>query len=95
MSYTIDANILLYATNEDSAFHIKAKEFIESCANGNETWYLSWTAIHAFIRISTHPKIMPRPLTPHEAVSVIDTILGLTLVQTIAETDNNLDFCDI
>lgn len=87
MSFTIDANILLYAVNKDSPFHVKAKSFIESCAENSKTWYLTWTVIHSFIRISTHPKIMSIPLSPEESVSIIDQILSLPNVRTIGDTE--------
>lgn len=83
MGFTIDANILLYAVNEDSEFHEPAKAFIESCAESEQSWYMCWPVIHAFLRISTHPKIMVKPLTSKDAVVIIDRILQLEHVQTI------------
>lgn len=93
MSFTIDANILLYAINKDSPFHLQAKSFIESCAENDKIWYISWIVIHAFIRISTHPRIMSIPLTPQKAVSIIDQILTLPNVQIIG--DNEPGFWEI
>ena len=87
MSFTLDANILLYAVNKDSVFHPQAKAFIESCAESDKIWYLFWPVIHAFIRISTHPKIMPVPLTSAEAVSIIQQLLDLPNVQTIGDNE--------
>lgn len=87
MGFTIDANLLLCAVNEDSPFHVPAKDFIESCADSKETWYLCWPVIHAFLRIATHPKIMDLPLHPAEAVAVIDQILGLKNTQVIGDDD--------
>ena len=31
MSYSIDINILLYASDASSPFHLKAKSFLDSC----------------------------------------------------------------
>lgn len=93
MSYTLDANILLYAVNTDSQYHIQAKTFIESCAANDESWYFSWPVIHAFIRTSTHQKIMIKPLAPREATAFIDQFLQLPQVQIMGE--NELDFWDI
>ena len=87
MSFTIDANILLYAVNKDSTFHLPAKSFLESCAENGTIWYITWTVIHAFIRISTHPKIMTTPLTPKQSVSVIDQILKLENVEVIGDNE--------
>ncbi|MBN1307546.1 MAG: PIN domain-containing protein [Chitinispirillaceae bacterium] len=83
MGFTVDANLLVYAVNRDSSFHRKAKAFIESCAVSDETWYMCWQVIHAFLRISTHPKVLAAPLHPGEAVAVIDQILQLPHTQTI------------
>ena len=83
MGFTIDANLLLYAVNRDSPFHRKAKTFIESCAVSDETWYMCWEVIHAFIRISTHPKVLADPLHPGEAIDIIEQILQLPHTQTM------------
>lgn len=93
VGFTTDANLLLYAVNEDSPFFTQAKHFVESCAQSADTWYLCWSVIHAFLRIATHPKIMDRPLQPAEAVAVVDQILQLPNVQTIGE--DNPRFWDI
>lgn len=93
MSFTIDTNILLYAVNKDSPFHLRAKSFIGSCAENDKIWYISWVVIHAFIRISTHPKIMSIHLTSDESTSIIDQILNLPNIQTIG--DNEPGFWEI
>jgi uncharacterized protein len=79
--------------NRDSPFHQQAKAFIESCAGKGETWYVCLPVIHAFLRISTHPGIMPSPLTPKEAVAIIDGILQLPQVRKIGDEGPN--FWDI
>lgn len=89
----MDANLLLYAVNTDSPFHRQAKVFIESCAESDQTWYFCWPVIHAFLRISTHRKIMPNPLSPKTAVSVIGQLLQLPHTQTIGS--EGADFWDI
>lgn len=89
MSFTIDTNILIYAVNKNSPFHLQAKSFVESCAENEKTWVLIWPVIHSFIRISTHPKIMPTPLTPLEAVSIVEQILDLPNVQIIGDHESN------
>jgi toxin-antitoxin system PIN domain toxin len=87
MSFATDTNILLYAINQDSEFHCKAKQFVEEKISGVETWIMPWPVIHAFLRISTHGAIVPRPLSPAQAISIIDQILYLPHVHLIGETD--------
>jgi predicted nucleic acid-binding protein len=43
---TLDANVLLYASDETSAYHPRARVFLERVAGGDELLYLFWpTAI--------------------------------------------------
>jgi len=85
VSYVVDVNLLLYAVNEDSDLYPKAKSFIEKCAEGTEQWCMPWPVVSAFIRISTHPAILPKPLSPVQATQIIDQILSLDHVASMGE----------
>ena len=45
MSYTIDANVLLYASDESSPVHARARAFVERLADGPEIAYLFWPIV--------------------------------------------------
>ena len=85
MSYTVDANILLYASDEGSPFHKAAVEVVQGVAAGPELVYLFWPTAMAFLRISTHPTIFGRPLTHDEAVGNLRSLLDLPNVQSPGE----------
>jgi predicted nucleic acid-binding protein len=72
VSYTVDANVLLYASDEASPFHIRAREFVERMALGREIAYVFWPTIIAYLRLSTHPAIFARPLSAAEAAGNIE-----------------------
>jgi predicted nucleic acid-binding protein len=57
MSYSIDANILLYASNKASPFHVRANEFLASREDDSDLLCLTWPTLMAYLRISTHPNI--------------------------------------
>jgi len=42
MSYTLDVNVLLYASDESSAVHATARAFVQRMADGPEIAYLFW-----------------------------------------------------
>src|SRR5260221_292718 len=67
----VDANILLYAVDESSQFHARARTWLEGALNGSGRVGLPWPALTAFLRISTHPRAARYPLTSHEAWDVI------------------------
>ncbi len=90
MSFVVDANILIYGINQDSEFNAGAKKFIEQCAVIDEPWFMPWPVISAFIRISTHPAILPHPLSTPQAVAAMDQILELPNVVMPGEDGGNL-----
>lgn len=63
----VDANVLLYAVDEQSSFHASAKTWLDSAMNGTERVGLPWATLLAFQRIITHPRATVSPLTPDEA----------------------------
>jgi toxin-antitoxin system PIN domain toxin len=87
MSYAIDANLLLYASDEDSPFHERATALMDEIAIGPELVYLFWPTAMAYLRIATHPAIFARPLSHSEARSNVDTLLALSHVQVAGESD--------
>lgn len=87
MSYTVDANILIYASDADSSLHGRATEFLQGIAAGPEIAYLFWPTAMAYLRIATHPTIFARPLTPQEAIGNVQALLDLPHVQTPGEQD--------
>ena len=87
MSYAIDANVLLYASDASSAFHERALAFLQRCAEGPELLYLAWPTVMAYLRIATHPAIFEAPLSPAEAMDNVEGLLRRPHVRTLAEDD--------
>lgn len=85
MSFTLDANILLYASDEASEYHARARSFLEQVAGADELVYLFWPTVMAYLRIATHPAVFESPLLPPDAVANIDQLLRLPQVQTAGE----------
>ena len=61
MSYSIDANLLLYASNSACREHAAARAFVMERATAPDLFCLTWPTIFAYLRISTHPSIFERP----------------------------------
>lgn len=60
----VDANLLIYAVDSDSAHH-------------------------AFLRITTRPGILRRPLDPEHAIEFVDSWLAQPYVQAVAPGDGH------
>lgn len=63
----VDANILLYAVDEDSPFHERSRVWLTDALNGAQRVGLPWQSLWAFLRISTNPRALRSPLSPREA----------------------------
>lgn len=72
----VDANVLLYAVDENAQHHAAAKAWLDDALNGNETILMPWVSLLAFLRISTHPRVFENPLAIETASGVIEEWLA-------------------
>ncbi len=85
MSFALDANLLLYASDTRSPFHLRARAFLDSCLAGEEVFCVGWPTLMSYLRISTHPAVFQRPLTPDEAMTNIETLLDHPYARFLSE----------
>lgn len=85
MSFAIDANILIYASNEGSPEATKAKVFLMKCVAGTEMVYIPCPAAMAYLRIVTHPRILKNPLPAEAALANLDALLSVPHVRLLSE----------
>ena len=87
MSYAVDANILIYASDDGSPFREPARTFLEGVVRGPEIVYLFWPVVMAYLRISTRPGIFQRPLAIRDALTNVEQLLGPPHVKSPGEQD--------
>ena len=76
-------------TKRDAADHRSAKAWWESTVSGDEPVGLPWLVLLGFIRISTHPRIVPSPLSFVQAASVVDDWLEQPVVQVVQPSERH------
>ncbi len=91
MSATVDANILIYASNQADPAHGPARALVERLAAGPDLVYLFWPVALAYLRIVSHPGILPRPLAPADASRNIERLIERPNVRTAGEMDGFWD----
>jgi uncharacterized protein len=67
----VDANLVIYAVNEDAPLHRKAKPWLKSALSGSETLAFPWSVLIAFLRVSTRPGLFLHPLSVEEALDSV------------------------
>ena len=87
----VDANLLLYAVNEDAPLHLKAKSWFEGALSGTEAVGFEWTVLLAFLRLSTRAAVFPTPLGLDEAFALIDSWLAQPCAVVVSPTERHLD----
>lgn len=85
----LDANLLLFAVDQESPFHDTARAWLSDVLNGNRRIGLPWQSLTAFLRISTHLGISKQPLSPDDAWQQIEDWLACTVTWVPLPTDRH------
>jgi toxin-antitoxin system PIN domain toxin len=87
LSYAVDVNVLLYASDAASPLSKKAGEFLSHCAAGPEVLCVAWLTLASYLRLSTHPAIFASPLAPDQAESNVESLVQLAHVRVLSEQE--------
>lgn len=91
MSFSIDVNVLLYASTSSSPFHARASELMQECCAGSDLFCLGWPTLMAYLRMVTHPAIVSPPLPAREAAQNVESLVRLPNVRLLSEQDGFWD----
>lgn len=72
----LDANVLVYLHNSDAEHHGASWRWMEAALEAEELIGIPWHSFLAFLRITTAPGILQRPLRLGEASELIEGWLG-------------------
>jgi toxin-antitoxin system PIN domain toxin len=79
----LDVNLLLYAYDESSPDHPRARAWLEDVLSSGETVALPWVVLLAFLRLTTRAAVFASPLAPEEALDVVDELLAQPSVTVV------------
>jgi toxin-antitoxin system PIN domain toxin len=91
VSFAIDVNVLLYASDSSSPLHPRATEALAGWVAGPEVFCLAWPTIMSYLRIATHSSVFTNPLRPEEAMANVAALASLPHVRLIAEEEGFWD----
>ena len=81
-----DVNVLLYALDEASVHHTKARQWLDHSLSGDEPVGFAWIVLIAFLRLSTQARVFAHPLQPVEAFEILEGWLSQAPAQLIHPT---------
>ena len=85
----VDANLLLYAHDAGSKDHRRAVKWLEELVSRPSIVGVSWETILAFLRITTHPRILLEPYQLGEAIEIVTSWLARPNVAIVSPTEQH------
>jgi toxin-antitoxin system PIN domain toxin len=85
-----DVNLLLYALDEASPHHRRARPWLDELLSGTEPAGFAWVVLLAFVRLSTRPQLFANPLSPAEAFDVVEGWLTQPCALVLHPTERHL-----
>lgn len=85
----VDVNLLLYAYDAGSKDHHRAVQWLERLLSRPGVVGFSWETVLAFLRITTHPKILSKPYHLDEAVGIVAGWLARPNIAILSPTEQH------
>jgi toxin-antitoxin system PIN domain toxin len=85
-----DANLLIYAHDEASPWHAKARSWWEAVLSGRDPVGIAWVVVLAVTRLLTHPNVCENPLSPAQVRRIVEHWLSFPHVRIIHLSENAL-----
>ncbi|MBI4594926.1 MAG: hypothetical protein HY730_00935 [Candidatus Tectomicrobia bacterium] len=86
----LDANVLVYAADSSSAFHVACKDLRTKGMKGEINLCVSPQVLMEFFAINTHPKRVATPRKSKEAIDEIRKYLKVKRITKIYPTEDVL-----
>lgn len=81
----VDTNILVYAHNSSSPWHVPARRALAIVANASRPWAIPWPCIHEFLAVSTNPKLFPNPDSMPAATAAVESWMESPSLRLLGE----------
>ena len=85
----VDANLLIYAVDANAPRHAQARPWLEDLLSGTTAVGLAWVVILAFIRITTRPGILAKPLSTERAMEFVNSWLDQPYVTAVGPGEHH------
>jgi toxin-antitoxin system PIN domain toxin len=74
--HVVDTNVLIYAINERDPDHASCARLLQSWIDRATPWYTTWGIVYEFLRVVTHPRVLPSPLSSVAAWQIIEQLMA-------------------
>ncbi len=71
-----DTNVLVYAANRDSTLHRPCRRRLGEARRDPSPAFLTWSVCYEFLRVATHPRVLPSPWKTRDACRFVSDLLA-------------------
>ncbi len=86
-----DANLLIYAYDSTSRYHLKSKQWWEETLSGETLVGIPLIVVMAFTRLMTHPTIATQPLTISQVRKRIQAWFEFPQIRLLSSSPHTLE----
>lgn len=87
-----DINLLIYAYDSGSKHHRICSEWLETTINGHIPVCFSWHTIFGFMRVATTIRMVSRPFTAPEAMTIAEELMSAATAKMLEPGENTLGY---
>jgi toxin-antitoxin system PIN domain toxin len=87
----VDTNILVYAADADSKFHVPCRDWLRRQRQRPDAWYTTWGILYEFLRVTTHPRVLRRPWSAPAAWTFVTALLASPGLGILVPTQRHSD----
>ena len=85
----LDTNILIDSVHDGSPFHDLCLSRLRQAREDPSPTFLTWGICYEFLRVVTHARVFPSPLTPQEAWRFLKVLLDETGFDLLTPTSRH------
>jgi len=87
--FVVDTNVLVYAADRDAPGHERCRELLLTWRARPEPWYLTWSVIYEFLRVTTHPRVFRAPWSPADSWGFVEAVLSAPCLALLTESERH------
>ena len=87
----VDTNVLVYAADADSQFHTPCRDWLEGRRGRPDAWFTTWPILYEFLRVTTHPRVLRRPMKLAAAWDFVKALLASPGLGVLGATQRHAD----
>ena len=91
--FVVDTNVLIYAANKSCSEHRPCLKLLQKWQSQPSAWFVTWGILYGFIRVVSHPRVLPNPWPIKNAWAFVEALLASPGLAILTETELHDEVC--